>query len=218
MAINQNYICVLDYETGSASCYDPIPLELAAVIVDPRTLKRVPGAEFSTLIKPHCGWSGVQAKALEVNKIDPDEVNAKGLDEKLAFEQFCKFVKQYARSSNKWTNPIIAGHNINGFDRIITDQLCFKYKYVDKDGYPKLLHPRDSFDTQTIIMSWFENEPEPEKYSLDYLREWFGISGEGAHRALKDVEDCADILCRFLHFQRKLSANHRPKFKGCFAK
>ncbi len=92
--INENYLIVLDFETGSSSAFDPIPLEVAALVIDPRTLKRVPNATFETLIKPHCGWDGVQAKALEVNKLDKDEVDEKGVEEPVFFDLFTKFFKK----------------------------------------------------------------------------------------------------------------------------
>jgi DNA polymerase III epsilon subunit-like protein len=51
-------------------------------------------------------------------------------------------------------------------------------------------------------------------YSLDNVRKYFGISGEGAHDALKDVKDCAEILIRFMKLHRNLSS--KVKFKNSF--
>jgi DNA polymerase III epsilon subunit-like protein len=217
MAINTNYLCCLDFETGNADKYNAIPLELAAEMIDPRTLRRIEGANFHTLIKPHCGWKGVEAKALEINKIDKDEVDKKGLEEKVAFDNFTQFIRKYTQG-NKWKAPIMCGFNIEGFDRIIMDKLCIKYNYVDKDGAQKLFHPRDTFDLMKIGLTWFENLPEPDKYNLNAFREFFGISTDGAHRALKDVEDTTDMLCRFLLFHRKVNEKNKPQFKGSFAR
>lgn len=216
--INQNYLCVFDFETGSLATLDPVPLELAAVMVDPRTLERVPGSTFNTLIKPALGWEAVTAEALDINKITKEQVDAEGLEEKVAFDAFVGFVKKFSKTANKWNMPIQCGHNIAKFDIPIMDSLCRRHGYVDKDGFPKLFHPFNILDSISICLMWFENLPEPEKYGLDKLREFFGIPKEGAHRALKDVEDTADIICRFLQFHRTINSKGKPKFKNCFAK
>jgi DNA polymerase III epsilon subunit-like protein len=36
------------------------------------------------------------------------------------------------------------------------------------------------------------------------MRDYLGISKEGAHDALKDVQDCAKILIRFMKLHRRL--------------
>lgn len=217
MAVNNNYIIVLDFETGSADPFDPIPLEIACVVVDPRTLKRVPGETFECLIKPYNGWENVQAKALEVNKIDPEKVKAEGLDEKVFFDLLTKFFKRHTKG-NKWKAPLVAGFNSDCFDRIILDRLCHRYNFLDKEGGQKLFHPRDSFDVMKMCITWFENEPEPEKYNLVEIKKFFGIEDNGAHRAMLDVTPTADILCRFLEFQRAVQKKNKPKFKGAFSR
>jgi exonuclease I len=52
---------------------------------------------------------------------------------------------------------------------------------------------------------WFENSVEPESYSMDTLRKFFGMSEEGAHDALQDVKDTWLILSKFLKLQRNLT-------------
>jgi hypothetical protein len=49
---------------------------------------------------------------------------------------------------------------------------------------------------------------------LDTVREYLGISKDGAHDALKDVKDCAMILTRFMRLHRKLCP--KISFKGSF--
>ena len=55
---------------------------------------------------------------------------------------------------------------------------------------------------------------ELKNYTLDNLREYLGISKEGAHDALKDVKDTAQIMIRFLRLHRNLSS--KIKFKEYF--
>jgi DNA polymerase III epsilon subunit-like protein len=66
-----------------------------------------------------------------------------------------------------------------------------------------------------LVFYWFENNNDVKSLSLDNLRDYFGISKEGAHDALKDVKDCAQILIRFMKLHRKLGS--KIKFKGAFA-
>lgn len=215
--INENYIIVLDFETGSKDKFDPIPLEVAAVVVDPRTLKRVPGETFECLIKPYGGWENVQQEALDVNKIDPKQVDTEGLDEKVFFDLFVKFFKRHTKG-NKWKAPLVCGFNSDSFDRIILERLCHRYNYLDKGGDQKLFHPRDSFDVMKMVLGWTENEAEPEKLSLREIKIWFGIPEGIEHRAMGDVEPTADILCRLLEFQRSVVKKNKPRFKGAFSR
>ena len=65
-----------------------------------------------------------------------------------------------------------------------------------------------------VVFYWFEGNNELKNYTLDSLREYFGISKDGAHDALKDVKDTAEIAIRFLRLHRNLS--QKIKFKGSF--
>jgi DNA polymerase III epsilon subunit-like protein len=65
-----------------------------------------------------------------------------------------------------------------------------------------------------VVFYWFENSNELKNYTLDNLREYLGISKEGAHDALKDVQDTANILIRFMKLHRNIAK--KVKFKGSF--
>ena len=62
----------------------------------------------------------------------------------------------------------------------------------------------------------FENSNEVTSYSMDNMRDYFGMSKENAHDALKDVEDTAMLLCRFMRLYRRTSSSVR--FKGAFGR
>jgi DNA polymerase III epsilon subunit-like protein len=64
-----------------------------------------------------------------------------------------------------------------------------------------------------LVFYWFENL-DIKSYSLDNVRDFLGIDKEGAHDAVKDVIDSANILIRFLRLHRNLSS--KIKFKGSF--
>ena len=65
-----------------------------------------------------------------------------------------------------------------------------------------------------IAWLWFESVPDIKSLTLDSLRDYLGIDKTGAHDALKDVRDCADILVRFLRLHRSLAA--KIKFRDSF--
>ncbi len=69
-----------------------------------------------------------------------------------------------------------------------------------------------------MVLTWTENEAEPEKLSLSEVKKWFGIPEGIEHRAMGDVEPTADILCRLLQFYRNVNKKNKPKFKGAFSR
>ena len=93
-------------------------------------------------------------------------------------------------------------------------RLCEQYNQVDKSNGMKIFHPRDQIDGMMLAFNWFENLDEPKKLNMDCLREYLGMSSEGAHDALQDVKDTAEIILRFMRLQRKTAA--KVKFKDSF--
>jgi exonuclease I len=69
-------------------------------------------------------------------------------------------------------------------------------------------------DAMNLIFYWFENNGDLKSYTLDSVRDYFGISKVGAHDALKDVKDTAEIIIRFMKLHRNLS--QKIKFKNSF--
>ena len=92
--------------------------------------------------------------------------------------------------------------------------LSIKYNNLNKEGRSSLFYPRDVIDVMNIVFYWFENSNDLKSYALDNLRDYLGISKEGAHDAYKDVKDTAEILIRFLKLHRNLA--NKVKFKGSF--
>jgi len=205
---------VFDFETGGIDPKVCEPLQLAAVVIDSRSLEIKPGSEFQTYIKP-ASWDNVSQEALNINKIDRKEVDEKGLNLKTAWEAFTSYVNKYNKKKSFWGAPIAAGHNIVAYDMIIVNRLCELYGPLDnKSKSPILFHGRDKLDLMNLSFLWFENNRELENYKLDTLRKYFGLSREGAHNAIKDVADTALILSRFLKFHRAIAS--KTTFKDAF--
>jgi DNA polymerase III epsilon subunit-like protein len=124
--------------------------------------------------------------------------------------------KYHSRSSKKsqFSAPIAAGYNINRFDLHIIERLSNKYGNVNKEQRTDLFYPRDIVDAMNLVFYWFEHNNDLKNYTLDSLRDYLGISKDGAHDALKDVKDTAEIIIRFLKLHRTLG--QKVKFKNSF--
>jgi exonuclease I len=119
------------------------------------------------------------------------------------------------KKKSQFTAPIAAGYNIIRFDSKIIERLSMKYGNTNSEKSSCLFFPRDTIDLMNTVFYWFEGNNELKNYTLDHLRDYFGIAKEGAHDALKDVEDTAELTIRFLKLHRKLAA--KIKFKDSFA-
>lgn len=220
--MNQIPIIVFDFETGgkvegqALSTETCLPLQLAAVAIDPRKLNIV--GNFSSYIHPGCTYEELEPKALAINKIQKKDIE-QAPDLATVFRQFVNFVNQYNRKPGSiWDAPIPGGHNIVNFDIPIINRLCRLYGFVDKKTKaPNIFNARHKVDTIDTLFMWFENQAEPSKYGFDYLREFFGMSSEGAHNAVVDVQQESDMIIRFLKYHRAMMAKLNPQFRGAFA-
>ena len=196
-------------------------------MVNPRTLQFIEGSEFNTMMQPvdlhdetyaeehkdTIAWHG------GVRKCTSDDILKlwKGAPlQKDAFGDFKEYLLRYhtrGKNQNKFSAPIKAGYNIIRFDNVIMERLCEKYNEMDR-GDMKLFHPRDQLDGMMMAYNWFENMEEPKSYSMDSLREFFGMSKDGAHDALQDVRDTGQIITRFMNLHRRFA--EKVKFKGSF--
>jgi DNA polymerase III epsilon subunit-like protein len=227
--INYNKICVFDFETDGSDPRVCSPVQIASVIIDPIKLEIVPKSEFNIFFKPDVLANDenyeyttdildFHAKVKGCSKDDILKEWKAYPSQEQSWKMFTNYLEMYhSRSSKKsqFSAPIAAGYNINRFDLPIVDRLSNKYGNVSKELKTDIFYPRDVVDIMNLIFYWFENNGDLKSYSLDSLRDYFGISKEGAHDALKDVKDCADILIRFLRLHRNLS--NKIKFKDSFS-
>lgn len=225
--MNHKYYIVADLETDSADCNTANPVEIAAVAIHPRTLEIMTDDAFKMTVKPE-GFDSedymtdARAKTIkwhaDTRKVKKDDILnmwSEGISEEMAWKGFCTYVNKYNIRKNPskkiyYTEPIISGYNIDGFDMPILERLNTKYK----TKWPFSSYPR-TFDLQNIIYYWFDNMPNPDNIKLDTLKSYFGLESHGqAHEALSDVVDTAKILVKFLKFARK-QANY-DKFHNSF--
>ena len=224
--MNENTLAVFDMETTGQNPQTCSPVQIAMVMVHPRTLKVMSGGTFNSFVKPESDKDGnliYEQGALEYLAKHQNKKPEQLLEEwktyppqKSVWEALVKFTRRFHKVGTKkksmFSAPVRCGWNIIKFDNPIIDRLAVKYKNVLKDGTCNLFHPRDNLDLMNWMFPWFENDAEVESYNLDYLREYFGITTDGAHDALKDTEDCVKILQRFLGLYRRLTK--QIVFKG----
>lgn len=224
---NFQKICVFDLETDGSNPDICSPVQIASVMIDPVRLEIIKDSEFNITLKP-----AILDEKPEYSYEDSDVLDfhakVRGCSKEKVLEDWQGFKKQdhgwkmfvsylemyHTRSDKKscFTAPIAAGYNINRFDLKIIDRLSVKYKTVNKEGRNNLFYPRDVIDLMNVMFYWFEGNNELKNYTLDHIREYFGLSSENAHDALKDVKDTAELVIRFLRLFRNLSS--KVKFKG----
>ncbi len=226
--MNHNKICVFDFETDGSDPVQCSPVQIAAVIVDPISLEIIPGSEFNTYFRPEVLEQNEQyeyttdildfhAKVKSCSKEQILTEWKKYPKQDYSWNMFINYLDKYhTRTSkkNQFTAPIPAGYNINRFDLKIIDRLSKKYGHVNKENTSNIFFPRDVIDVMNLVFYWFEHNLELKNYTMDTLRDYLGISKDGAHDAIKDVKDTAEIMIRFLKLHRKLS--NSVKFKDSF--
>ena len=226
--INNNKICVFDFETDGSDPRTCSPVQIAALIIDPIHLEVVDGSELNLFFKPEV-LENNDNYTYETDILDfHSKVKGCSKDDILkawynypkqdhSWKMFVNYLEKYhSRSSKKsqFSAPIAAGYNINRFDLNIVERLSNKYGNLNKEQRTDLFYPRDVVDAMNLVFYWFEHNNELKSYTLDSLREYFGISKDGAHDALKDVKDTAAIIIRFLKLHRNLG--QKVKFKNSF--
>lgn len=226
---NYQKICVFDLETDGTNPAECSPVQIAAVIVDPNKLEIVPDSEFNISIKPEKLESDSKYKYEDSDVLD-FHAKVRGCTSKeilkswkgyqkqeTGWDLFVSYLEMYHLKRDKksqFSAPIAAGYNIFKFDLKIINRLSQKYGNVNKENQTNLFYPRDTIDLMNLIFYWFESNTDVKSYTLDNLREYFGMSKEGAHDALKDVKDTAELMIRFLKLHRNLAS--KIKFRDSF--
>lgn len=228
-------LIVYDFETGSANRMKCQPLQLAAVAVDVKRLEVIPRSEFSSLICPifdneaatKAGLDPLQKDAMEVNKLDIEELK-KAPSPKVVWEQFIEYLNNYNIKSikgDKWTQPYRGGFNNTRFDDKICERLCETYgPKLNDEGEMIIFHPTGNIDAYVLMNTMFNYHKlsKNNRNNMDVIREYMGYKTEGAHNAVIDVTQIADLLIRFFRLNRNLidgkinlPLGKKIKFKGC---
>lgn len=210
MAINTNYLAVFDFETSGL--VESYPLEIACKVYNARSLEPIQDGEFHSMCKPPPDVK-IEQGALDVTGIKREDVDKAPLLE-VVWPQFVDWVGKYNSKKNKWEAPVPCGSNIRGFDLPICSRMNLRFSKKKEDTV--LFNTFKCIDLLDIIFLWFENTNDLPNHKLDTIRQYFGITKDGSHRAMKDVEDTGNIIMRFLKLHRNLMGSGKVKFKDAF--
>jgi DNA polymerase III epsilon subunit-like protein len=234
MPLNFTPYCVFDFETGSRNPHKTQPTQLAAIMLDPRTLEIKSGGEFNSEIRAivdddkaiELGLDPLEEGALKVTGKTREQIDkAPELD--IVWNNFVKWFKKFNKTSNSFKAAIPVGYNINGFDLPIINRLCqgefasvgVRGKQVDESGNPNLFNKIRSVDMMQNVWMWTESNPDVKSISMDNNRRWLGFpeeSMENSHDALQDVKDTGNIFIKFLKYHRMIA--DKTNFDNAFAK
>lgn len=226
--INYNKICVFDFETDGSDPSICSPVQLACVMIDPINLDIIPNSEFNITFKPETLEQNpayeyttdvvdFHAKVQGCSKADIMDRWKNNPSQEHSWKMFIDYLSKYHTRSTKksqFSAPIAAGYNIYKFDLPIIDRLSKKYGNVNKENRTDIFFPRDTIDLINLVFIWFEQNGDLKNYTLDSVRDYFGISKEGAHDAVKDIRDTASLLLRFMKLHRRLAPT--IQFKNSF--
>jgi DNA polymerase III epsilon subunit-like protein len=186
------------------------------MVYNARNLDPVPGATFDSLMRPKDDeWDKIEEGALKVNGIKIPDLQ-KAPDRDAVWGQFVTFVNRFRNNKTVWGAPIPAGQNIKNFDLIIIERLCKEHGQIDREGRANIFNRRHQIDLLDIMWLWYENQKEPARYNFDTLRDYFGLTKEGAHSSKVDVAQTGDLIMRFIRMHRKMFSRV-PGLKGVAA-
>ena len=210
--MNHNHFCVIDLETGSADPLKCQVTQISAIILNPRSLKPEPGGIFNSEVLPIL--DDMKAMALGFDPLEDEALRitnktraglAAAPPEKFVWEKFCQFIYKFNLSKSVYKAPIPCGFNINNFDLKIIDRLCTKY------GPAGIFNEVSKIDLYDLFFFFTESDPSLENRKLGTMMTWLGMPEhlkEGAHDALVDVKNAANILIKLLTFQRDIVRNN----------
>jgi len=182
--MNNNFV-VIDFETGGldASLHDPV--QIAAIILDGKTLKE--RGRFVSMIK--ASRDRLTEEALKVNKKTLEEIESAPTSLEV-LENFIKFCEPHGKL-------IPVAH------RATFDLSFLKMLWVsngkDLKEYRKVISDSAEICTKGLAICKFRNKiPVVYDYGLEKLVIFLRIKHENAHDALSDAEATADLFRRLL--------------------
>ncbi len=219
MPVNMRAIAVFDFETDGKNPETCQPVEFCCKMFNARTLEEYPGGVFHSFMRP-----------MDETISDPDTVKWHAGLKKMKPEEVIELWRTYPHPEDVWTKfaafikpytkggqsqaPIPGGYNIVNFDLKIVERLCQQYKMTNREGKQSLFNSVYHMDLMQLLFLWTENSKIPENLRFDTVRKWLGLPDEEHHTALKDVEQEAAVLIRWVLYMRRL---FKPeKFAGAF--
>ena len=220
--------------TGEISGWTDEPVQICAIMIDPRKLEVVKGGTFKSYMKPpstYEDWDKVKVDYIPHPESLKFHARVKGCtteevlniwntapSQKSVWEGFMKFCERFHATDTKRKSfhsfPILVGWNNIAYDNPIFDRMCERFGYTDKNGVQNIRKENETIDIMTMWKLWTENNTDIDGYSFDVTRKYLGMKLEGGHDAIKDVEDCSALFIRLMKLHRFCAS--KTKFEGSF--
>ena len=177
-------LAFIDFETTGLG-FDSEIIEMAVITVSQASLEVL--EEWSIKIKPK-NLSRASPESLAINEYNDAEW-ADALEIKPALQMFLE----------KTSGKVLAGHNL------CVDWLWLHRSLFENDMLPSMKFESgkfyyQGFDTISLAYSKLRNVPGIEKFSLDELTKYFGISRLRAHRAKDDARATYELFVKLLNY------------------
>lgn len=205
-----------DFETGSKDSSNNQLTQISSIMIDPRKLKIIENSLFDSEVRPilddeaaiAAGYGPVEQDALDITHKTREKL-ALAAEPKQVWNAWIEHTKKYyIQRGGSWGAPIRCGFNIVNFDNKIVDRFSKLYgQWDNKWNCQDAFHPLISFDLLQEFWKITENQKINSRHSisLDSIREWLGMSKDGAHDAKNDILDCAELVVRMLKLSRKFT-------------
>jgi len=178
---------VVDLETGGFDADRHAILEMAAVEVVFEEGLLVPGERWQQAVAPYPG-SIMDAAALKVTGIDPDDPDRGAIDETDAFREMFRLIRK-AMKREGCQRAILVAHNA-AFDHQFM-RLAYERNNLNRSPF----HPFSFIDTASLAAVAYGHTVLSEACS----RAGIAFEASRAHSALYDAEKTADLFCTIVN-------------------
>lgn len=199
---NRRNFLVIDIETSGLDFEENEIVQLSGKALNAANFDDHHGGEFNVFIKPQRPEKASK-EALAVIGPVWDKALKDGIDAKVALTKFVEWVESCNDTKNVYGKPLLAGHNIIGFDCPFIEHSCHRlgvFKSKDQNNFPWSW----KFDTLITSIAMFDVNPNVNSYSLDSMCNLLGIKRTSQyHDAMEDVKLEVELLRRSMLFFRK---------------
>ena len=168
MAVFDQNICFIDFETSGTNVFTDEPLQIGACLVD-KDLKII--KTFNSYIKLKKG-AKISREAQEIHKIE-----SSSLEESPSSKEVVKMFFDYLGN-----DFCFAGWNIS-FDIPFFRKMCFEAKELKNFNEIDYRH----IDVQTLFKIWAINSKSVQPGSFSHCLKTFGLKRATAHDAFEDA-------------------------------
>ena len=177
-------LAFIDFETTGLG-FDSEIIEMAVITVNHQNLEVL--EEWSVKIKPNY-----------LDRADPDSLAINGYND-VEWTDALEIKPALQMFLQKTSDKVIVGQNLC-FDWLWLHRSLFENGMLASMKFESGKLYYQSLDTVSLAYSKLRNVPGIEKFSLDELTKYFGISRLRAHRALDDARATYEPFVKLLNY------------------